>query len=496
MKENNLDKLFREKLTDFQELPDEKVWRSIEASLEKKKQSRQILPIWWKAAGIAAVLAILFFAIDPFATPDMGDPTITDIENKAADKINDLENPDTIKETFSEPSGITATEEKTKKEPQTKPGHSNQGIIAHPLSNQNPTGTLAAKGNRNETDPSSKITEIAAFVPQKDNLPVSGTDPDLVDNKKEPNETTRVKNGLPNFMEDKIVDGGNDTEQEEDSQIVGGIDENTNKKSILDEIEKQQLEEEKIVEASSGKWSAGPSIAPVYFDGIGKGSPINPMLDNNSKSGNVTLSYGINVAYEVSKKVSIRSGIHKVDFGYNTNDVSFTSSFNALSGGQLKNIDYNNTAQSIIIEGMGSLNSIPRPNSPSVANDVMAKNPARTGTMGQQIGYLEVPLEVNYAVLDRKFGIDLIGGLSSLFLTDNSVVLQSSGKTTELGEANNINTVNFSTNVGLGLNYKFTDRLKLNVEPVFKYQLNTFNDTSGGFNPYSFGVYSGFSFKF
>lgn len=126
----------------------------------------------------------------------------------------------------------------------------------------------------------------------------------------------------------------------------------------------------------------------------------------------------------------------------------------------------------------------------------MAKNPARTGTMGQQIGYLEVPVEVNYALLDRKFGIDLIGGLSSLFLTDNSVVLQSSGKTTELGEANNINSVNFSTNVGLGLNYKFTDRLKLNVEPVFKYHLNTFNDTSGDFSPYSFGVYSGFSFKF
>jgi hypothetical protein len=126
----------------------------------------------------------------------------------------------------------------------------------------------------------------------------------------------------------------------------------------------------------------------------------------------------------------------------------------------------------------------------------MAKSPGRTGTMGQQIGYLEVPLEVNYALLDSKFGIDLIGGLSSLFLTDNSVVLQSSGKTTELGEANNINSVNFSTNVGLGLNYKFTDKLKLSVEPVFKYQLNTFNDTSGNFNPYSLGVYSGFSFKF
>ena len=64
------------------------------------------------------------------------------------------------------------------------------------------------------------------------------------------------------------------------------------------------------------------------------------------------------------------------------------------------------------------------------------------------------------------------------------------------GEANNINSVNFSTNLGLGLDYKFTPKLKFNVEPVFKYQLNTFSNTSGSFNPYSLGVYSGFTLKF
>lgn len=477
---------------DFQELPDEKVWLSIAASLEEKKQSRQILPIWWKTAGIAAVLAILFFAIDPFATSDQGEPTVTDIENKAIDKINDLEKSDSIKDAFSEPTGITATEKEDKIEPRQI-----KQEPTPPLSNQNPSETLVAKGNRNDADTSTRNSEIAAFVPKKEDRSILDTHLDLANSNKYPNDTTVAKNGLPTLIENKIVGSDTDIQPGKDGQIPTGIKEDTKKKSILDEIEKQQ-EEVKVTETTHGKWSAGPSIAPIYFDAIGKGSPINSILASNPKTGNVTLSYGINVAYEVSKKVSIRTGIHKVDFGYNTNDVSFTSSFTAASGGgQLKNITYNNTAQSIIIEGMGSLNSIPRPNNiPTNANDVMAKSPGRTGTMGQQIGYLEVPLEVNYALLDSKFGIDLIGGLSSLFLTDNSVVLQSSGKTTELGEANNINTVNFSTNVGLGLNYKFTDKLKLSVEPVFKYQLNTFNDTSGNFNPYSLGVYSGFSFKF
>ncbi len=116
--------------------------------------------------------------------------------------------------------------------------------------------------------------------------------------------------------------------------------------------------------------------------------------------------------------------------------------------------------------------------------------------MAQQFGYLEIPLELNYTLVDSKFGINLIGGLSSLFLVDNSVTLTSGELITEMGEANNLNNVNFSTNIGFGVNYKFSPKIQLNIEPVFKYQLNTFSDTAGDFQPFTIGVYSGLSFKF
>jgi hypothetical protein len=116
--------------------------------------------------------------------------------------------------------------------------------------------------------------------------------------------------------------------------------------------------------------------------------------------------------------------------------------------------------------------------------------------MVQQLGYIEVPLELNYAVVDKRFGVDLIGGVSSLFLVDNAVLLESNDLVTEVGEANNINSMNFSANVGMGLNYKFSPKIQINIEPVFKYQLNTFSNVSGSFRPYSIGVYSGFSFRF
>jgi hypothetical protein len=107
-----------------------------------------------------------------------------------------------------------------------------------------------------------------------------------------------------------------------------------------------------------------------------------------------------------------------------------------------------------------------------------------------------VPVELNYAVVDRKFGVHIIGGFSSLFLVDNAVSLESNGKTTEIGEANNINDLNFSTNIGFGLDYNISPKVQLNLEPMFKYQLKTFSDTSGSFQPFSLGVYSGLNFRF
>ncbi|WP_273568743.1 hypothetical protein [Maribacter halichondriae] len=47
MSKKNLDKLFQEKFKDFSEIPDEKVWENISASLDKKNR-RRVIPIWWK----------------------------------------------------------------------------------------------------------------------------------------------------------------------------------------------------------------------------------------------------------------------------------------------------------------------------------------------------------------------------------------------------------------------------------------------------------------
>ena len=93
-------------------------------------------------------------------------------------------------------------------------------------------------------------------------------------------------------------------------------------------------------------------------------------------------------------------------------------------------------------------------------------------------------------------GFSIIGGFSALFLSNNEIYSVNKGQGSLLGKATNVNNTSYSANLGLGLDYKISKKVKLNLEPVFKYQLNTFNNTSGDFKPYFIGVYTGFSFKF
>ena len=261
-----------------------------------------------------------------------------------------------------------------------------------------------------------------------------------------------------------------------------------NQKSILEALEP---EEDMVAETSKSRWSAGPSIAPVYFNALGDGSPIDPSFTPNSKSGNTNMSYGLTVAYAVTDKLKVRSGLHRSEYGYDTNNVDFSPTLAASTSGRLRNIGPDRSLSSFDASEAPvqneSLNSAP---------EFTLSNTSRDGTVAQSFGYLEVPLELDYALVNNRFGVNLIGGISSLVLIDNSVTLSSEELSTGIGEANNLNNLNFSTNVGFGINYKFTPKIQFNLEPVFKYQLNTFSNVSGDFRPYTIGVYSGLNFRF
>jgi hypothetical protein len=160
----------------------------------------------------------------------------------------------------------------------------------------------------------------------------------------------------------------------------------------------------------------------------------------------------------------------------------------------IENIDYGDNAVNLVVSSSATVNG--DLSAVDGSSDIVAQSPDQSGQMRQQLRYIEFPLEMQYRFIDKKFSLDVIGGVSSLVLIDNEVSLSAEGRVTTMGEANNVNPLNFSTNLGLGLGYQLGDQWSLSVEPLFKYQLNTFEGEAGNFQPYSFGVYSGVNFRF
>jgi hypothetical protein len=57
----HIDRLYQEKFKDFEATPREAVWNNISSRLQEKERKRKsALPLWYRIAGVAAVLALLF----------------------------------------------------------------------------------------------------------------------------------------------------------------------------------------------------------------------------------------------------------------------------------------------------------------------------------------------------------------------------------------------------------------------------------------------------
>ncbi|MGV8813373.1 MAG: hypothetical protein ACOH2D_04605 [Gelidibacter sp.] len=507
----HIDRLFQENFKNFEPTPDNAVWDNIQDALHKNKRKRLVIPIWWFTAGVAAILVMLLTIGNVFnngVKTDNPENSVVDTETTRGgpqsnptdgfeqknmnSSDNAIDSSSVIANT--EPSDVDAANSikvhhgKTVNEKdKTASQIVNDDSYKRNTNTANPQDKIASSQKDKTVSSNSKQAVIAQNIPNP---------PQLDPNKEAQNQGNElVKTILENEKERTTIAKSTDqniikyTEKIKDYKDV--IASNKEEKSIEDAIAKANLINEEEKEEQPNRWNISPSVAPVYFNSLGKGSSIDNQFVNNGKSGAVNMSYGINGSYAINDKIKIRAGINKVDLGYSTNEVvTFRdiNNFNVNSGGsELRNINFNNQGK---LNDYMSTSGINKESAPQfvISN---AK-----GSLEQQFGYIEVPLEVEYNIINSKFGLNVIGGFSTLFLNNNEIYSVLDNERALLGDANNINTTSYSANFGLGLNYNISHTLKLNLEPMFKYQINTFNNTSGDFRPYFIGVYSGFSFKF
>lgn len=472
----HIDRLFQEKFKDFEVSPDPNVWHNIERELKGKKKRRAVfIPLWFKIAGSAAVLALVLWMGSTFLnkTPRTDQINIaTEVETRKDVNSSETEKP--IKKQESKKTNLEENNISKRDAVSEEAVVALQNSAAEQQGNKQ-TNTDAesmvetADKNENILSEPVAINEQNKEVEKNKNSDIQSQN-DL----EVPASVEKQKHISPSEIVSENISVEENVEEEEES----------NKKSLLAYAAAQQEEKEDELESniSPNKWEVQPFAAPVYYKG---GNAIDPKFASNPIESDITMAYGVNLAYQVSKKLKIRSGIGQVKISNNIQDIIFTS---GVEGNTLAHVNYNQHAEVMRVETSGfSIN---------YSEEVKGRGvPLNPGTLNQQMGFIEVPLEIEYSLIDKKFGLSIIGGGSTLFLSENSISINSAQGTTNIGEANNLNKTSFSTNIGLGLDYKLSNRFELNLEPTFKYQINTFTD-GVDFNPYYFGVFTGVNFKF
>jgi hypothetical protein len=556
----NIDRLFQEKFKDFEVPPSEEVWGNIEAKLDGKKKRRVIPFWWKLSGVAAVFLIGFLVSKSIYDDgAKTGNPIVNENnvnktrktnpgeidsqknngaihvpndsgpakENPVASQTNSAETKENNVEGINKAKGAASTAAVATTSEEVK------NNTAQEEKNRNGKTAYSSKSAVAERKPSHRRSLKNKAKTHENAVPVTesifgGSQNQVAQNTKKNdqpatnnNQSTDGKQPGDDIQANQITQTG--LEENNKKETPTSVDKkninlddlkgNVNSKIATKEIEKKvndtvpaknsvannELEEllnEKESKLKKGskrnRWQLASNVAPIFLGSVSNGSPIDSTLSKNSKSYNTNVGFGVAVSYAVNDKFSIRTGLNKVNMSYDTNNISF---FSGIQAKTLQAVSPTATSAMIHVESSAgpASNLTPETELLPFENSFVHKN---SGYLRQEMGYLEMPVEMTYNLLDKKFGLKIIGGFSTLLLQDNSIMIISEGMDTYLGEANNLNDVHFSTNLGLGVKYSFLKSFEFNIEPTVKYQLNTYSSNAGNFKPYLFGIYSGISYKF
>lgn len=499
----NIDRLFQEKFKDFEVNPPEIAWTNIEAKLDEKKK-RRIIPFWWKLSGVAAVFLLGFLISKSIYNPEIRteNPVVNESDsNRIKQNKGDLNKIEFYKKTSTSSSIVTNSDEvKSKSVPIEKKDKKTNFSATSEVAERNSSNHRSLKNKSNDEKNKTSLAQSVFEKSQKEVAQKTNNNPSTVENEIVQTDLKEKNKQTNSSASDKSTINLDDLKGTTISKIATKeiekkVNDTASKKSVANnELEELLNEKESKVkqESKRNRWQLTSNVAPVFLGSISNGSPIDPSLTKNSKTYNTNISYGLGVSYVLNKKISVRTGINKVNMSYNTNDISF---FTGIQARMLASVTPTSSSAMIHVQSNTANNQV----TPSEAGLLPFESSFmnnKSGSLLQEIGYLEMPFEVSYFLYNKKFGLKIIGGFSTLLLQDNSITINSAGTETLLGKANNLNDVNFSTNFGLGINYGFMKSFEFNIEPTIKYQLNTFSSNAGNFKPYIIGIYSGISYRF
>ncbi len=252
------------------------------------------------------------------------------------------------------------------------------------------------------------------------------------------------------------------------------------------------------------KWSLTAMASPTYYMAPELSSSEISNQISSSEQSRVSYSGGVGFSYKISKKLSIQSGLYYSSIG---NEVDNIYSFAGFRPFDLSKGDHNfevltssgkiytENPDVFLIDMAGDRVMTKYTN--DVFDPLKSKLSYINNSLFQNFSYLEMPVILRYKLIDKSIDFNLIGGLSYNLLINNTVHTVIDGSKYNVGKTAGINPFMVSSSVGMGMEYSISEKISLNLEPTFRYYINPFsNIQSVGAHPYSFGVFSGLSYKF
>ena len=473
-KKLNIDDSIREKLDGFSAAPPSHVWDTIQSQLDGQRKKRRMAYVGWISA--AAVVVLAFIAGWYF-------------------------------------NGKTVVEEPVMVQKQTAPEKTQKPTV---LSKDNSiditVDQLAGAQEINSTD--KNITHTISV----DEM-LAETELSAEENKSQAEQLVAIRTE-ENYSLLKRIEAIFTTKQSNISLA---------KKSNKTQVEERFAADEMLIAANLRNlnkqklqehgWIVGAQISPGYSSHSASHNDTYAQdMASNSDNGGSNVGAGISVQYKTSKRLRVETGIYYAKDGQKANnsfnlfggnddlmysytpsasDDGVTPGFSNVvqTGSNGRGIAMNSTA------GVIKMESAPRGANISAdlenSNIASAKRLYSDGEFSQVFEFVEVPLYLRYSVLDKKVGVELLGGINAGFVIGNNAYLDNDYGLQNIGSTADISTLNFSGTIGVGLNYALGKHFSFALEPRLNYYLSSINSNPDvDYRPYRIGVYTGVYYEF
>ena len=470
-RDENIDDLFREKLRNYEKEPPAYLLQNVLDGVAGARRNRKI--VFWRVSGVAAAILLAFVA--GWQMQHMNSETSPQQIVVGPNSSPEIE----IAKQFGPEGEVTLD-----KVPETGLSRNEKSF----KSASDKDLQIASRINSQEK----KITnEPILYVRTAESTllhPIKSLRRTIFSNDQYANVLHEMK------VKDATVD---QFEMTIDQQII-----EQNKQQFLAQAEKQK----------NVRWSVGAQVSPAFNVSGSSHSQVYASNMLNSANNPVDIGGGISVEYKKGKRLSVQSGVYYSGMGQASGNSSrSTANSDYMFASADRGAEYFNTSVNIDTKsskmmmnsaaGVIEFSSVPSGivlganlDEKAMVSNAVVVSDAR---FIQNFEYIEIPLYLRYTIIDSRFDVEMLGGFSSNLLVGNETFMESGDGKSLVGKTQDMQLLNYSGTLGVGLKYGLSKRIFLNVEPRVKYYLNSLNNNSSvTYKPYTIGVFTGLSYEF